>query len=80
MARLHRAFLARDSLLWLQNSNRLLVDLLCRRMGNRNFPVTVMSCALKRLIVNGPLDTRTYDRLIDVFFGRETKYKHAKYI
>ena len=33
----HWAFLVRDSWLWLENSDRLLVDLLSRR--NQNFPV-----------------------------------------
>ena len=38
----------------LENSDRLLVNLLSQRIGNRNFPVTVMSRALERLNVNGP--------------------------
>ena len=41
--RLHWACLVRDSWLWLENSHRLLVVLLSRRIGNRNFPVIVMS-------------------------------------
>ena len=52
-ARLHWAFLERNS--WLKNSDRLLVNLLSRRIGNRNFPVTVINRALKRLNINWPL-------------------------
>ena len=35
--------------------NHLFVDMLSRRIGNRNFPDTVMSRALKRLNTNGTL-------------------------
>jgi len=55
---LYWAFLVRDSWLWLENSDYLLVELFSRRIGNRNFPVTIISCALKRLNVNGPSDMR----------------------
>ena len=40
--RLHCDFLVHDSWLWLTNSNRLLVDWVSRRIGNRNFQVAVM--------------------------------------
>ena len=38
----------RDSWLWLENFDRLLVDLLSWRIGNQSFPVTVTIRPLKR--------------------------------
>ena len=38
--------------LWLENSDCLLVDWDSRWIGNRNFPITVMSCAVKSPNVN----------------------------
>ena len=57
--RLHWNFLVRDSWLWLEMPDRLLVD--CRGIrpiGDQAFPVTVMSHALKGLNVNAHLYVR----------------------
>ena len=58
----------RDSWLWLENSDRPSIDLLSRRIGNRNFPVTVMSRALKidqcKLIDSGILITKKKDEYL----------------
>ena len=52
-ARLHWAFLVRDSWLWLEDSDYLLIDWDSRPIGNWNFLVTVMSLVIRRLNTNG---------------------------
>ena len=46
-AHLHRGFLVRDSSLWLKNSDCLFVNWDSGAMGDRNFPITVMSRTFK---------------------------------